>query len=226
MNKIEEYKLLMESSLLAAPSSIIRDYCAFKLVKEPETITESSVNGQRKYTRLTGLVQKSDEPNENGRVYPHDVMVEAIEYLQPAIKARMVLGELDHPDDAKIHTENACLLLTKLWLEGKDVYAQFEILEGMPKGQMLKALIDQGVTVSISSRGVGDVETQLMEDGTQVNRVLPGFRFVCFDAVNEPSVKGTALNVMESKRRIAVAARNRLMEESKLISAMKAYLGS
>lgn len=218
-----EAALLLESTLLANVDNdrIICDTAAFKLVKAPEIVTESKSG--RKFTRLTGLIQKADAPNENGRVYPEEVMREALEALQPAIESRMVLGELDHPEDAKIHTENACLLLTKCWMEGKAVYGQFEILEGMPKGQMLKALIDQGVTVSISSRGVGDMEIELMEDGSEVNKVLPGFRFVCFDAVNEPSVKGTALNVMESKQRV-IRKQARKDNEMKLAQAMKDFL--
>lgn len=219
-------KLLLENTITQATSTggqVIRDTCSFKLVKSMETIVEGTGDNKRKYTRLTGLVQKADAANENGRVYPFEVMTEAIEALQPAIEQRMVLGELDHPEDAKMHTENACILLTKLWMENKDVYGQFEILEGLPSGQILKALMDQGVTVSISSRGVGDMETDLMEDGTEVNRVLPGFRFVCFDAVNEPSVKGTSLSVMESKQRQS-RIDNKKKLESNLINAMKDFL--
>lgn len=217
-------KLLLEDTILTGVSQgqqVIRDTSTFKLIKSPEVVTESKTG--RKFTRLTGLIQKADTPNENGRVYPMDVMREAIEALQPAIEQRMVLGELDHPDDAKIHTENTCLLLTKVWIENRDVYGQFEILEGMPKGQMLKALIDQGVTISISSRGVGDMEIELNEDGNEVNKVLPGFRFVCFDAVNEPSVKGTKLNVMESKQR-AQRVERRHSAEKRLAEAMKEFL--
>lgn len=227
MVDIASAKLIMEGTIASATlegCQVIRDTSTFRLIKEPEVVTEGKTG--RKFTRLTGLIQKADTPNENGRVYPFGVMKEAIEALGPAIKERTVLGELDHPDDAKIHTENACLLLTKVWIEGKSVFGQFEILEGMPKGQMLKALIDQGVTISISSRGVGDMEVQLMEDGSEVNEVMPGFRFVCFDAVNEPSVKGTALNMMESRQR---KQRNEFNErkmtaEKQLASAIKEFL--
>lgn len=184
-------------------NQVIRDYFPLKVLKKDSIVAESANGGKRPVTRLVSLVQKSDTPNENGRIYPHEVMVESINAMQPAIKERMVLGELDHPEDAKIHTENAAILLTKLWMEGKSVYGQFEILEGMPKGQMVKALIEQDVRVCISSRGVGDLESYLNEDGNEFNRVLPGFKFVTFDAVNEPSVNGTQLNVMESKIRIA-----------------------
>lgn len=215
---------VMKNSSQIDNNKLIVDTCSFKLIKNPEVISEDTPSGgKRKYTRLTGLVQKADAINENERLYPYDVMVEAVEAIQPSINQRMVLGELDHPEDAKIHTENACLLLTKLWMEGKDVYAQFEILEGMPKGKMLKALIDQGVTVSISSRGVGDMETSLMEDGTEINKVCPGFRFCYFDAVNEPSVRGTSLSVMESKIRKNNLA-NKIKLEKSLINEFKKVL--
>lgn len=219
-------KLLMEDILVKESSThIIRDYMPFKLIKDPEVITEDvKGGGKRKYTRLTSLVQKADYPNENGRVYPLSIMKEAVESIQESVNSRMVLGELDHPDDAKIHTENACLLLTKIWLENKNVYGQFEILEDMPKGKMLKALIDQRVTVSISSRGIGDIESELMEDGSEINKVMPGFRFVCFDAVNDPSVTGTALSVMESRQRNIQRLKHRKDNESKLIRAMREYL--
>ena len=224
--ELSKAKLLLENSLMTSSENgqIIRDTFAFKLIKEPETIVEGTGDNKRKYTRLTSLIQKANWQNENGRFYSHDVMSEAIGALKPSIEQRMVLGELDHPDDAKIHTENACLLLTKLWMEGNNVYGQFEILEDLPKGKILKALLDQKITVSISSRGVGDMETDLMEDGTEVNRVLPGFRFVCFDAVNEPSVVGTALHVMESKINRTKKQQFKRINEKKFVEAMKEYL--
>ena len=204
---------------------IIREYTPFKITQREEIMVEDVNNrgGQKiKAMRLSGLVQKMDTPNENMRVYEESVMTEAVGALQPAIKGRTVLGELDHPDDAKIHTENACILLTKLFCEGKNVYGQFEVLEGMPKGQMLKALINQGVTVSISSRGVGDMES-CFNEGLEYNRVLPGFRFVTFDAVNEPSVQGTALSITESRK--AALAESRRQLEKEILKATREILG-
>jgi hypothetical protein len=199
---------------------IIRDVFKLELVKAPEVLTEDSNGKKRKYTRLTSLVQKSDFRNENGRYYPYRIMKEAVNSIQEQVKSRMILGELDHPADAKVHTEDACLLLTKLWMENKNVYAEFEILEDLPKGKILKSLIDNDVTVSISSRGVGDMEPFIMEDGSEVDKILPGFRFVCFDAVMDPSVSGTSLSVTESRQ---IATRKKKFK-SDLISAVKEYL--
>jgi hypothetical protein len=202
-------------------NQVIRDYYPLKVIKQDSILAESA-NGspKRQVTRLTSLVQKAEDPNENGRIYPLEVMTESVKAIQPMLKERSILGEMDHPDDAKIHTENACILLTKLWMEGKNVYGQFEILEGMPKGQMLKALIDQDVRVCISSRGVGDLESYLSEDGNEFNRVLPGFKFVTFDAVNEPSVNGTNLSIMESKIRVA-RSKSRIDLEKQFLTETK-----
>ncbi len=207
-----------------ASGKIIREYTPFRITQRENVMVEDVNNrGQKiKVMRLSGLVQKMDTPNENMRVYETPVMREAVEALQPSIKGRTVLGELDHPDDAKIHTENTCILLTKLFCEGKNVYGQFEVLEGMPKGQMLKALINQGVTVSISSRGVGDMES-CFNEGLEYNRVLPGFRFVTFDAVNEPSVQGTALSITESKKMQLAESRKQL--EKEILKATREILG-
>ena len=224
--------LISEEALLGVKkeqSRIIRDTTPFRTMKVDRVLREDvdKTGNKRKVMRLTGLIQKADHLNENGRLYPYEVMKEAINELKAPVETRMVLGELDHPDDAKIHTENACILLTRCWMEDKNVFGQFEVLEGMPKGQMLKSLIEQGVTVSISSRGVGDIETDLMEDGNEVNKVLPGFRFVTFDAVLEPSVSGTALSIMEAKNRDKnrKLVSERIAKEKMLLKAVKEILG-
>lgn len=159
------------SNRVITKNMVIRDYYPLKVIKQDSVLAESATGQKRSVMRLTSLVQKAEDPNENGRIYPLDVMIESVKAIQPLLKDRSILGEMDHPDDAKIHTENACILLTKLWMENKNVYGQFEILEGMPKGQMLKALIEQDVRVCISSRGVGDLESYLNEDGNEFNKV-------------------------------------------------------
>lgn len=182
-------------------STIIRDSMPLKVL-DLKTLTED-INGQKKrVTRLTSLCQKADWINENGRFYAVDVVKEAVEAIQPSIRARQVLGEFDHPEDSKIHMDRCCHIVTKLWMEGKNVYATYEILEDMPCGRMLKALIDQNVNVSVSSRGVGEMSA-IFREGREILEVAPGFRFITWDAVNEPSVLGTKLNMMESKRLIS-----------------------
>jgi hypothetical protein len=86
-------------------------------------------------------------------------------------------------------------------MEGNEVIGELEILEKTPCGGILKSLVESGVNIGISSRGVGDMESAVIED-KEYYKVLPGFTFVTFDIVAEPSVQGSYLSVMESRNRL------------------------
>ncbi|MDP1712552.1 MAG: hypothetical protein Q8K86_08855 [Candidatus Nanopelagicaceae bacterium] len=172
------------------PLQIVK--CERRLVEDLQTKRQHPV------TRVTGVFQRANVVNANGRLYPHDVMQEAVKDLQEAVTGRKVLGELDHSADAKIHLDRVSHLISKLWMEGDIVFGECEILEEMPCGKMLKGLIDSGVCISVSSRGVGDMET-MKENGKDVSKVTRGYKAITWDAVLEPSVMGTELSVMESK---------------------------
>jgi len=150
--------------------------------------------------RVTGVFQEANSHNANSRIYPVDILKEAVQSIQHLIQARRVLGEFDHPADAKVHLDRASHLITKLWMEGNKVFGQAEVLDHLPYGNQLKGLIDHGVTVGISSRGVGDMES-VMQEGRQFFRVLPGYMLITFDVVAEPSVSTAQLSVMESVSR-------------------------
>jgi hypothetical protein len=175
-----------------------------KVLDAQSVISEAA--GGRSVLRITGIFQIADEPNQNGRVYPRNVLSEAVQLIQEDIGSRKVMGELDHPSDAKIHLDRVSHLLTKLWMEGKNVYGVAEVLEDMPCGKILSTLIRNKVQIGISSRGVGDMET-ISEGREQYQRVLPGYSFVTWDIVGEPSVKTAVMHVMESRNRLAAANR-------------------
>ena len=101
--------------------------------------------------------------------------------------------------DAKIHLERVSHLITKVWMEGKFVYGEAEVIEGTDPGRNLAALLRHGVRVGISSRGVGDME--VVNEGTadEAYMVQGGYRFVTWDTVGEPSVQEAVMSVMESK---------------------------
>ena len=101
--------------------------------------------------------------------------------------------------DAKIHMDRASHLITKLWMEGKTVYGKIEVIndDRCPCGSMFACYIDREIQVGISSRGVGDMEVS-MNEGEESYMVQPGFKFITFDAVAEPSVKGAQLKIEES----------------------------
>ena len=183
--------------------SVIQDAMPLKVVDVSRIIAEDKEGVSRPALRLTGIFQRADDINTNGRIYPLTVLKEAVDSIQDQINSRSVMGEFDHPSDAKIHMDRVSHLLTKLWLDGKIVYGQVEVLEEMPCGKMLKALIESNVQVSVSSRGVGDMKTKNLEEGKEAYEVLPGYQLVTFDAVAEPSVGDTQLSVMESRERAA-----------------------
>lgn len=171
------------------------------LVVKRKTLVESKLSPGRKALVLAGQFQKADYPNANQRIYEEEILKHAVNEIQDDIKARRVLGECDHPEDAKIHLDRVSHLITKLWTEGKTVFGELEVIEGTPMGSIAKSFIDSSVQLGISSRGVGDMETTIRE-GEEFYRVLPGYTLITFDMVAEPSVKGSYLSIRESRDRL------------------------
>lgn len=176
----------------------LQDTMHLKITRR-ERIMSEDVNGRKRpVLRIGGQFQRAGKPNANGRIYPRGVLEEAIERLQESIKARGVMGEYDHPPDAKIHLDRVSHLITKLWMENDVVYGECEVLEDTVCGAQLKALLESNVNIGISSRGVGDMETTMFEN-EEYYQVLPGYSFVTFDMVAEPSVHGSYMSVMDSQ---------------------------
>ena len=141
---------------------------------------------------LSGVMQRADAQNGNGRIYPRQVLEREIQKYQQLIKENRALGELDHPDDSVVNLKNASHMVTDIWWNGDDVMGKAKILN-TPSGQILKALVESGVKLGISSRGLGSVrETRgqtIVEDD---------FNLICFDFVSDPSTTG-AFMMRESK---------------------------
>lgn len=193
---------------------LLQEDAPFVIVDRKNTINEdisNRVGDEIRVMKLTGVFQRADEKNANGRVYPFQVLGEAVDDMQDSITERRVMGEFDHPPDAKIHLDRVSHLITNLWMDGKVVYGEIEVIndDRCECGATLAALIDRGVNIGISSRGVGDMEITHLQEGEEAYEVQPGFHFVTFDVVAEPSVSGTQLRVSESVRR-----RKKHMKES------------
>ncbi len=135
-------------------------------------------------TILSGIMQKADALNGNGRIYPRNVLKKEVKNYQKLVKEKRALGELDHPDDSVINLKNASHLVTDLWWDGDDVMGKVQVLN-TPSGNILKGLIESGVKLGISSRGLGSTEEK--SGKTYVN---DDFQLICFDFVSEPSTPG------------------------------------
>ena len=133
---------------------------------------------------LSGVMQRTDEQNGNGRVYPHKVLVREVKNYMKVVKENRACGELDHPEDSVVNLKNASHMVTSLWWEGKDLLGKIKVLS-TPSGKILESLINDGVKLGISSRALGSVHEQagktIVEDDLQL---------ICFDAVSEPSAPG------------------------------------
>lgn len=141
---------------------------------------------------LSGVMQKSDTQNGNGRVYPHRVLMREIDNYNKLVKERRALGELDHPDDSVINLKNASHMVTEVWWNGKDVMGKVQVLN-TPSGNILRSLVESGVKLGISSRGMGSVS-----ESNGQTMVEDDFQLICFDFVSEPSTPG-AFMMSEAK---------------------------
>jgi hypothetical protein len=161
----------------------------------PKMLEESIKNNGGRLL-VQGLVQRAEAKNGNGRVYPKDTLEREVQkYKDTYIKENRALGELDHPESPIINLKNVCHNIKDLWWDGDDVMGKIEILT-TPSGNILKELLVNGITIGISSRGMGSVK----QIGETVE-VQPDFELLCWDFVSTPSTQGAFMEVVnESKQ--------------------------
>lgn len=173
--------------------SLLIDYTPFDIT--PQMITESEQrNGGR--VIVTGVLQRAGAKNQNGRVYPKEILMrEVTEYKKIQVAERRALGELDHPESSVVNLSNASHNVVDVWWDGDDVVGKVEVLS-TPAGNILKELFKSGIKLGISSRGLGSVK-QVNEDTVAVQ---DDFELVCWDFVSNPSTQGAFMApVNESK---------------------------
>ena len=141
---------------------------------------------------LSGCMQMSETKNGNGRVYPHNILVREVNNYKKLVKERRALGELDHPESATVNLANCSHLITEIWMEDNKCMGKLEILN-TPPGRVLKELVNAGVKLGISSRGMGSVKESKGE-----TIVEDDFQLICFDMVSDPSTHG-AFMMTEAK---------------------------
>lgn len=134
---------------------------------------------------VTGVLQRADVLNQNGRIYPRDVLEPQIEAYKVLVRERRALGELDHDDQPVVNLKNVSHVVTDIWMETDGtVKGKVEVLS-TPMGNILESLIRSNIKVGISSRALGSVSEQREGD-----IVKDDLFFICFDMVAEPSTTG------------------------------------
>tara|TARA_R110000751_G_scaffold86486_4_gene172146 strand:+ start:1423 stop:2166 length:744 start_codon:yes stop_codon:yes gene_type:complete len=190
-------RVIAETGIIPAGYQLIQDSFSFDVIDKQNVVVEDRNGKELPAMRVSGLIQMGDRENANGRIYStNDVLRPAVESIQEDISSRAVMGEFDHPADAKIHLDRVSHLMTKVWMDGRKVYGEAEILHNLPCGACLRGLFEHKVRVGISSRGVGDMDV-VEGAGKELYQVMPGYAFVTWDAVAEPSVNGAILNIQE-----------------------------
>jgi hypothetical protein len=144
---------------------------------------------------LSGMMQMAETQNGNGRVYPQKILEREVQNYKKLVDENRALGELDHPEESVINLRNVSHQVTEIWMEGNKVMGKMKVLD-TPSGGILRSLVDSGVSIGISSRGLGSVSEQM---GKTI--VEDDFQLICFDMVSEPSTPG-AFMIRENKNRI------------------------
>ena len=161
---------------------LLQEYRPFKVDK---LLVEQSIK-ENKSLIVKGVIQRAEAKNQNGRIYPREILEREIaKYINGPVKERRALGELDHPESSVINLQNVSHNVTKVKMVGDDVYGEVEILS-TPAGNILKELFRNGITVGISSRGMGSVQ----EGPGDTVEVQDDFELLCWDFVSTPSTHG------------------------------------
>lgn len=141
---------------------------------------------------MKGILQKADTLNQNGRIYPLPILEREVRNYQKFIEENRALGECDHPDSSVVELKNASHIVREAYMQEGVCYGTVELLD-TPSGKILQSLVESGITLGISSRGVGSTR----RDGDH-DIVQDDFQLICWDFVSEPSTPG-AFMMKESR---------------------------
>lgn len=178
--------------------SLLLEYVPF--TTDLSRLNESIMKGSP--VSMTGVLQRAGAKNQNGRVYPmHTLKREVDKYNDEFVKQRRALGECDHPDSSVVNLANASHHVTKMWWDGDNLMGEVEILN-TPAGNILKNIIASGVTLGISSRGIGSIKEVFTEDKDKYLEVQEDFQLIAFDFVSNPSTHGAYMYPMNESKNV------------------------
>lgn len=187
------------------------------IVENLQVLTEGKANDTM---RIKGVFGRCNEKNNNGRIYPTSVLESQLSKVQPLIEERRLCGELDHPQNDTVKLSNASHLITKLEMKGNELIGEAEILK-TPAGLTAKALVEGGVKIGISSRGMGT----LSEDAKGNKIVNEDFRLVTFDLVADPSTRGAFPGLSEStESQFVRESQTKLEKEQNFVTLLQSKL--
>ena len=140
-------------------------------------LNETTESGRMKFK---GKFQEANAINKNKRMYPFGVLSNNVSRLSEIVKNRSLIGELDHPENSIVHFDKASHVVTKLWWEGNTLMGEGEVLT-TPHGQILQKLLESDISVGISSRGVGNGQTN--NEGVLV--IGESYKLITYEIIND-----------------------------------------
>ena len=157
-----------------------------------QCIVEKKEDGSKKFV-IEGVFAQADKKNRNGRVYPKAIMENAVgKYVQEQVSKKRAVGELNHPEGPTVNLDKVSHLITDLKFEGNDVVGKAQVLD-TPMGQIVKGLLEGGVQLGVSTRGMGSLEQR---NGAMY--VKDDFILSTVDIVQDPSAPDAFVNgIME-----------------------------
>ena len=153
-----------------------------------DVIVEKKENGEKSYM-IEGVFAQAEQKNRNGRIYPRPIMEKAVgKYVKEQVAQKRSVGELNHPDGPTVNLDKVSHLITDLQWEGNDVVGKASILD-TPNGKIVKGLLEGGVKLGVSTRGMGSLENRggamYVKDDFILNTV---------DIVQDPSAPAAFVN--------------------------------
>jgi len=163
----------------------------------PSQLTEN-VDKESGNLLVEGILATAEVKNGNGRYYSKTLWDREMEKYSELVEQRRSMGELDHPESTVINLKNVSHLISEYWWDGDNVMGKIEILP-TPSGNIVKELIKSGVTVGVSSRGMGS-----LEESGGVMEVQDDFELLCWDFVSTPSNPGSYMATLNEGKNTVV----------------------
>lgn len=159
----------------------------------PIRLTEGKLS-KRGNPLVEGILATAEVKNGNGRYYSKELWEREIDKYMSCVKENRALGELDHPESSIINLKNVSHNISEMWWDGDNVMGKIELLP-TPSGNILKALIESGITVGVSSRGMGSLKQM-----GEVMEVQDDFELLCWDFVSTPSNPGSWMKPLNENK--------------------------
>ena len=134
---------------------------------------------------VEGILATVEVKNGNGRFYPRSLWEREMDKYSTLIKENRAVGELDHPESQVVNLKNVSHNIIDVYWQGDDIMGIIEVLP-TPSGNILKSLLDSGIKVGVSSRGMGS-----LEQNGDIMEVQDDFELLCWDFVSTPSNPGS-----------------------------------